>query len=208
MSVTPATVQHSGEYLLTDHSLPLIANTLASTTYKLGWYDWVPIALLRLLLVFNISLAVLPLFREPDNLSDIPLSPSQRQLLGLDPGSGKPGTPKTEFITPPRYQRSTPRSQSPASGRDGSGVRGSDKKDSFSPAGSPLWARTVANENRRSSLGRESPLVGNRSGLRESFGESSIFVPGTPSPSRGNISGLALNSRWLYERRSSSGTRK
>lgn len=183
--------------------------TLSGLTHLLGWYHWLPMLIFRLVLGYNIYCAAQPLFREPDNLSDIPLSPTQRELLGLDPASGKPGTPKAEYITPPRYQKSTPRTQSPASGRDSSGLRNSGNggpSGGFSPSASPLWTRTVTGENRRASLGRDGSLLGNGNPMRDSIDSSSMFSTNTPSPIRGSTSGIPLNSKWLYERRSSSGS--
>lgn len=58
---------------------------------------------------------------------DIPLTPGQRALLGLDPNATPPLTPGQQYVTPPRYQRSrggTPVSArrslpgSPLAGRD------------------------------------------------------------------------------------------
>lgn len=188
--------------------LSSIYTAFSGLTHLLGWYHWLPMLILRLVLCYNIYYAAQPLFRAPDHLADIPLSPTQRQLLGLDPASGKPGTPSSAFITPPRYQRSTPRSQSPASGRDSNGLRssGNGGAHNFSPSASPLWTRAIAGEKRRASLGRDGSLRGNGSSPRESFGESSAFSVNTPSPIRGGTSGIPLNSKWLYERRSSSGS--
>lgn len=170
-------------------------------THLLGSYHWLPMLIFRLVLCYNIYHAAQPLWRPQDDLADIPLSPTQRELLGLDPGSGKPGTPTSEFITPPRYQRSTPRGQSPASGRDGNG-------NTFSPSASPLWTRAIAGDKRRASLGRDAWDGTSRDGTspRDSFGESGTFSPNTPSPVRGSSSGIPLNSKWLYDRRSSSGS--
>ena len=68
--------------------------------------------LIRLFLVGNIVLALRPLIpaiSSKDQIVDIPLTPSQRSLLGLDPSiSSTPATPQSAgYITPPRYRRSS-----------------------------------------------------------------------------------------------------
>lgn len=158
-------------------------------------------------------------------MADIPLTPSQRQLLGLGPSSA-PTTPGSgSCITPPRFARSTPRS---ASGTH-VGVYGSspfDRSGNGSPvSGSPLAGRGSASPYGMSGFGSPisgSPLVrkaveGRRnsfggSGLRESmsrgdligFDESTLSVPGSSSPSiataGSRASGVHLNSKWLYQR--------
>ena len=73
-----------------------------------------PIWAIRAILVTNIVLAcqpILPYFNKPDTIEDIPLTPSQRALLGLPRSQsntpvGTAGTAK--YITPPRYRRSSP----------------------------------------------------------------------------------------------------
>lgn len=168
--------------------------------------------LVRAVLLFNIIKALLPLIRrirKKDDLVDIPLTPSQRSLLGLDPQATPSTTPDTQYVTPPRY----PRSSTPRSGTPGS--RGSSPAASpLSRNGSPsipqspsvnaLRQKTIASskEPRRYSYGMPSPL-GQGSG-----NDISVFVPpSTPSPS-GRGAGVPLNSRWLYERgRTSSGSR-
>ncbi|KAL8790146.1 MAG: hypothetical protein Q9195_006526 [Heterodermia aff. obscurata] len=80
------------------------------------------------LFVYNILVTLAPIMRPKDNLTDIPLTPTQRAALGLDPNAAAPpptNTTISPYITPPRYSRSpTPRKSS-------SGSR------SRSPAGSP-----------------------------------------------------------------------
>lgn len=164
---------------------------------------------LQLLFTYNTIIAFLPLFRKKDNLSDIPLTPGQRKLLGLAPSS-KPPTPGSQYATPPRYTKvPTPLSGSPASRGSyptsplsTSGSTGS----AFSP-GSPLLQKTMAggglNGARRSSYGTPSPL--GPGGSRMSLPDT----PGTPSPLTGKGASVGLNNRWLYEkgRRNSGNTR-
>lgn len=94
--------------------------------------------ILRLILVSNLYFSlrpVLPYFGAPDEIEDIPLTPSQRALLGLPrsqsntPGSEKPGN----YITPPRFQRSSP---SPFTGTPRSGATGRSVSANYSA--SPL----------------------------------------------------------------------
>lgn len=72
--------------------------------------------LVRLILASNIYFAlrpVLPYVSSSDPIEDIPLTPSQRALLGLPlsqsntPGSARGGT-EASYITPPRYRRTSP----------------------------------------------------------------------------------------------------
>lgn len=158
--------------------------------------------------LYNIAMAVLPLIKTRDELTDIPLTPSQRALMGLDPNA-KSSTSDTQYITPPRYARSvTPRSSSggwpsndsnsPFSRRE-SPLYGRDRSDSpFSPSGSPLWQKAISKDRdaaRRSSLGSPSPL-----GPGFNPKESILGVPSTPSPTAGKNTSVSLNSRWLYNR--------
>ncbi|KAL8731824.1 MAG: hypothetical protein Q9181_004156 [Wetmoreana brouardii] len=172
-----------------------------------------------LLPIYNILIALLPLYTGADNIQDIPLTPSQRALLGLDPNATPPPTPGTQYVTPPRYARSpTPRNHnSPSSNRSSAGnkppyslhkERSSESPSyggsPFSPSASPLlWSQKASFGSdsmlglRRSSLGSPSPL-----GMGKS--ESLWSAPGTPSPLAGKGQGqgasVGLNSRWLYER--------
>lgn len=151
---------------------------------------------------------MLPLFRAADDLSDIPLTATQRKLLGLAPSS-RPATPNAAYSTPPRYSR-TPSlagsvasnrsyNSSPLSGKGSPALGGNSSGLSYSPAGSPSKLIGGLNNNRRSSFGSASPL-GERSG-------SSLFPdPTSPSPSAGKRTSVGLNNKWLYERgRRSSG---
>lgn len=182
--------------------------------------------LLQGLLLFNILLALYPLFRPKDNLSDISLTPTQRALLGLDPSVAPPNTPGSTYVTPPRYRLSTSRKASPisASRRSGSPVssastfterRGS-SGTSFSPASSPLFTKTTnagsLESSHRLSVGSSSPLARSNSfgestmsnmssisGMSVMSGMSSIG-PSTPSPLAGKRRSLGVSNKWLYER--------
>ncbi|KAI9878415.1 MAG: hypothetical protein M1830_000935 [Pleopsidium flavum] len=174
----------------------------------------------RLLLVYNIAVALYPLIRRRDDLHDIPLTPSQRALLGLDPNATPPMTPGAQYITPPRYPRSstplsgTPGSRSsshwssPLSGRGNVSIGRTGGEQSFSPSGSPLLHKAIAGGpkdlTRRHSYGSPSPLGPNINGR----GMSILGGPNTPSPTMGKGASVGLNSRWLYEKgRGSPGSR-
>ncbi|RDW88216.1 hypothetical protein BP6252_00248 [Coleophoma cylindrospora] len=161
--------------------------------------------LLQLIFVTNIAVASMPLLRKKDDLSDIALTPAQRQLLGLPPSSAPP-TPGSQYITPPRYQR-TPTPLSGSAGSRGSysdsplsrkgSPTGSLQGSTFSPGPSPLLQKAMGggiNGARRSSYGSASPLGPGAS--RSSFGEA----PGTPSPSGAKVPSVGLNQKWLFDK--------
>ncbi|KAL8677190.1 MAG: hypothetical protein Q9186_006366 [Xanthomendoza sp. 1 TL-2023] len=177
-----------------------------------------------LLPIYNIAIALWPLYKGHDDVSDISLTPSQRALLGLDPNATPPPTSGARYVTPPRYARSpTLRNDSGASNRSSHGSagktpfsrkdRGSESplfgssENPFTPSASPLWQKSMLgggrDTRRRSSLGTPSPLgPGKDSG--------SLWTPNTPSPTTGKGVGasVGLNNRWLYERgRTGSGRR-
>lgn len=154
----------------------------------------------QIILIYNILVALLPLLRPKDDISDIPLTPAQRKLLGLPPSS-TPATPGSAYITPPRFARSsTPLSgsptslysKSPASGRESPATPG--RGSSFSPNASPLLHKAMGGFNaRRTSYGSLSPLgPGPQKGWSE--------APSTPSPSSAKGVSVGLNNKWLYEK--------
>lgn len=167
---------------------------------------------LRLLSIFNIAMSFSPFFMKKDDFTDIPLTPSQRALMGLDPNVTSPVTLTAQYITPPRYPRSsTPRTGSPGSqgtssgtksltSRKGSPLLGPQGGESpFSPSPSPLWQKAVGGSRdalRKSSYSSPSPLGHGIDGK-----EASIFgLPSTPSPTIGKAAGVGLSNKWLYER--------
>ncbi|KAJ5177151.1 uncharacterized protein N7482_003028 [Penicillium canariense] len=174
-------------------------------------YHHLPFFFLQVFLLFNILLALYPLFKPKDDLSDIPLTPTQRALLGLDPTATPPITPGTTYVTPPRYRLSTSRQASPVSASRqtisplSSTPAYTDRRVSsgtpFSPASSPLFHKAVANggreSSRRQSFGSSSPLA-----RSNSLGESTMssLGPSTPSPLNGKRRSLGLSNKWLYER--------
>ena len=108
----------------------LLSATLASIPpSSIQWQDY-GLTGLRLLCIANIVLALSPLYSQPDEMSDIPLTPSQRKLLGLNPtpASSAPPTPASGgYITPPRFSRSpsTSLQNTPNSGNSRRAVAGS-----------------------------------------------------------------------------------
>ncbi|MCJ1247949.1 hypothetical protein MMC30_005164 [Trapelia coarctata] len=204
-------------------------------TNYLGPYPFLTLHILwnyiiPLVFLYNIFTAFSPLILHKDEFTDIPLTPSQRSLLGLDPDATPPATPGTTYITPPRYPRSatptrgTPGSRSSSAAgspvsRKGSPIGttgGQGSGEGYSPAGSPLWQKAVGSrESRRHSYGLSSPLGMGGAGTggpgKDLFGKDmSVYsVPSTPSPTGGRgAASVPLNSRWLYERgRSLSGSR-
>jgi nucleoporin POM34 len=150
----------------------------------------------------NIVNAFLPLIRRyyPDDIADIPLTPSQRTSMGLKPSASAqtPGSSYASpaYVTPPRYSRSTPRSS--FSNQSERPLMGS---------GSP-----VASLGRSTSSTSYSPALGSSANKRASYGGGSPFNnslfgdsgssagPGTPTPSTGKAS-VGLNNKWLYEKR-------
>jgi nucleoporin POM34 len=178
------------------------------------WFWW-SLQALRLIPVTNIGVACYPLVRRyyPDDIADIPLTPSQRQTMGLDPNVATPQTPGSayaspNYVTPPRYQKSTPRSsfsysggpngESPLSGSPRASMGQSTSNSPFSPnAGSPLFQRAVGggSAKRLSFDSRGSPMSSSL------FGDSSASnTPGTPTPGTGKAT-VGLNNKWLYEKR-------
>ncbi|KAL4883048.1 nuclear pore complex component-domain-containing protein [Aspergillus karnatakaensis] len=169
-------------------------------------YPDVSLLLLRLIFILNILVALFPLFRPKDDMSDIPLTPTQRALLGLDPSKSFASTPATSYATPPKYRvSSVSRAASPAS-LSGSPLSASASASSlrfstsmpYSPSPSPLLHKMVANGGRESvrrpSFGSSSPHS------RSSPFKDSIFVPASPSPATGKRGSLGLSNKWLYER--------
>ncbi|KAF2728176.1 hypothetical protein EJ04DRAFT_504529 [Polyplosphaeria fusca] len=198
--------------------LRFLTNPAADLWNSVPYNTWA-VLLIRLTLLFNIAQALLPLARRltPDTIADIPLTPSQRQAMGLDPNIATPQTPGSayaspNYVTPPRYAKSTPRSSfgtpseqqrmsvSPRSGSPrGGGLAKSTSNSPFSPrTGSPLFQKAVGggSATRRLSYDtRNSPLGGSL------FGESGVGnAPGTPTPGTGKAS-VGLNNKWLYEKR-------
>ncbi|KAG9531304.1 hypothetical protein KCU93_g2044, partial [Aureobasidium melanogenum] len=182
-----------GPAMLSDYTPTALTAYLKSMDPYATWAT----LLLRCIPVLNISLALMPLFRPKDEMTDIPLTREQRQLLGLTPQNlplpaGSPG-----YVTPPRYSRaSTPRSSaqkhtsaSPMSHKASpSSFDQSTLGVSKGPSGSPFSV---------------SPLMQKAVGGATAARTSSPLDSSLGSSSSGLATGKAtvsLNSKWLYER--------
>ncbi|KAJ4986539.1 nuclear pore complex component [Stagonosporopsis vannaccii] len=182
---------------LLDYAATPVNALIQHTPYS----EWGILAV-RLFFAVNILNAFLPLVRRyyPDDIADIPLTPSQRTSMGLKPSASSqtPGSSYASpaYVTPPRYSRSTPRSsfsnhgERPllGSGSPAASLGRSTSNTSYSPG-------LGSSANKRSSYGGGSPF---NSSL---FGDSgSSTGPGTPTPATGKAS-VGLNNKWLYEKR-------
>ncbi|KAF1936614.1 hypothetical protein EJ02DRAFT_427355 [Clathrospora elynae] len=195
------------------HKVKLLeyAATPINALLKAVPYSAWAVYLVRLAFVLNIGIAFYPLIRRycyPDDIRDIDLTPSQRAAMGLKADVHAPqDTGSPNFVTPPRFQRSTPRSssfsnfehgsQSPMYGSPRASLAMSTSNSPFSPnhTASPLFQQALgASATKRLSYGG-SPMSSSL------FGDSSSsMTPGTPTPSTGKAS-VGLNNKWLYEKR-------
>lgn len=196
---------------LISFALPMVLPT--PWIRALGPYATYTILLLRAFLIINIALACTPLFRAADACEDVPLTPSQRQLLGLPPMS-RPATPleQASYATPPRYSR-TPSSS--LQGQASDSPRNSPQEfDSTlrrsSASNSPYSATPI----RQSPSFLQSPSQGERRRLsyggtstptRSSplgLGLSEFDAPGSGSgtPTKSGRASVGLNSKWLYDK--------
>lgn len=182
----------------TNTSLPIsrILTNHQYTTYTL--------LALRLFFLLNIGLACAPLLRKPDACEDIPLTPSQRNLLGLPPMS-RPATPqeREQYVTPPRYSRSnTPSSRGSNGGvRPGGGSPLSGVPSAWrSPSGSPLPTGSL--HVRQGSGTRKLSYNSNRSSPL-SISEFDAIGGSVNTPTKRDPqhrASVGLNSKWLYEK--------
>ncbi len=169
-SLTPLTT-----FLTGSCSFRAIIQNIPSLSHQIQPTTTYTLLTLRLYFLLNISLALLPLLRSRANdpISDIPLTPSQRALMGLPPspspskrtaiagaaaafltpgGSGNSSTTSSPtYITPPRYKRT-----------------------SFSPSPSPSGAGSISNNN---ALGPSTPASGRST--------SANYSPSSPLSGRG-----------------------
>ncbi|KIH88035.1 nuclear pore complex protein [Sporothrix brasiliensis 5110] len=181
-------------------------------------------------LLINMARSLLPLFRKPDTISDIPLTPGQRKLLGL-PALKTSATPNAVYTTPPRYTRTPSVSGSAASIAAATHGSGKSTEASFSKSftgspisGSPLFAKARPANGGPSSGSRSgspfspsSPFQNTRKasfGSPGTLGGSANVAPGAGSlfsdsamssipgtPSpTGKRLSMGLNNKWLYEK--------
>ena len=149
--------------------------------------------------LWNIYIACRPLYSKTDDLSDIPLTPTQRQLLSL-PAVSQPATPDLQYITPPKYSRSTSASRGSSLSRSGSSLSKSSMGPGgsgtpFSPSASPLFHKAVGRDaTRRLSYGSPSGL-----GMDRSLNQSNLSLPSAShSPSLKKPCSIELSSRYIY----------
>ncbi|KAI9686752.1 MAG: hypothetical protein M1822_002811 [Bathelium mastoideum] len=194
-------------FVLTQMIHKILPAFFESITKPVSPYGGYVLLACRLILLYNIAHAFSPLIWKKDDLSDIPLTPTQRKLLGLAPSS-EPQTPGSQYITPPRFPRSTPRSSeratvgSPLSGCSSAGGR-SPSGSPYSPAPSPLLHKAVSGSaSRRLSYGTPSPLGSSR--VASDSGSEQAKLPSTPTPGSGSRASVPLNNKWLFERGRSS----
>lgn len=211
---------------LTAFSTKHLTNFTAITTFS----DAVQptLTVIRALLLLNILLSLRPvipynphatgiayflslLSTGTDQVTDIPLTPTQRALLGLPPSAKNTPDSTPGVITPPRYRRTSGSPQPNSDGRHSTSVNFgssplstsrigagagtsplsfgtplSERKAGASPAQSPLFHKVVTRnesfgESTASGAGFDTSLRRSQS-MRERSQRSSMFVPDTPSP--------------------------
>ncbi|KIW13447.1 hypothetical protein PV08_08635 [Exophiala spinifera] len=103
------------------------------------------IVIARLVSCANIVLClqpVIPYISKKDQITDIPLTPSQRSLLGLDPSvqpTPSPAGSSLSYITPPRYRRSSGSFSGSSQSANGGGLSSTGRRSiSANYASSPL----------------------------------------------------------------------
>lgn len=182
-------------YMLTWCRVPKSWSTLVAS-YYLSIALWT----IRLLFTALIGVQCLPLFRKEDPCEDIPLTPAQRQLLGLPPMT-RPMTPQEldQTVTPPRFSRSnTPRSAS---------------STQVNVSGSPLSERSALLDSASRSPANGSPYSpqlrsgGERRRLSYTSNRSSPLsisefdaAGSVSTPTKGTRASVGLNNKWLYEK--------
>jgi nucleoporin POM34 len=150
-------------------------------------------------------IALLPLVRRyyPDDIADIPLTPSQRTSMGLRADVVSPPTPGSTYasspayVTPPRYQRSTPRSSFSNHGERPRVMGSGSPRPSL---GRSTSNSSFSNSNNGGSATNRLSYSGGSPFNNSLFGDSSSSGPGTPTPMTGKAS-VGLNNKWLYEKR-------
>jgi nucleoporin POM34 len=150
-------------------------------------------------------IAFLPLVRRyyPDDIADIPLTPSQRTSMGLRADVVSPPTPGSayasspSYVTPPRYQRSTPRSSFSNHGEHPRVMGSGSPRPSL---GRSTSNSSFSNSNNGGSATNRLSYSSGSPFNNSLFGDSSSSGPGTPTPMTGKAS-VGLNNKWLYEKR-------
>lgn len=168
--------------------------------------------LIRLILFSNLFFClrpVLPYVSKKDAVDDIPLTPSQRALLGLP--KSRSNTPSSEqvgnYITPPRYRKSSPSTfantaQSAGSGRSISANYSASPLSTsrFAVGFSPTPQQASATPGRRlsgSPFSPSSPLYNKtlvNSASMNSIAQNQDFTESTRSLLEGNVSTSSFQS--------------
>ena len=120
------------------HSLLSYAASPLNDIYPSTTIATYTLTIFRLYILINIALTLRPLspyLAKHDTISDIPLTPSQRSLLGLPPS---PSPASSGFITPPRYRRSSSSFTSLSSTTSNANANNSPRSISANYASSPL----------------------------------------------------------------------
>lgn len=156
---------------------------LIPTSPTISFYAFYALWGVRSLLIWNILESLYNLLRPVDEFTDIPLTPEQRKLLGLNPDTPLSHVAtEGSIVTPPRYTKNAP-----SSSRTGSPVSFNTSVSSPSP---PQSRKTTATPPPMTS----SPLrMGGVVDRRSSFG--------SPSPAAARVgSSVVPNNKWLYEK--------
>ncbi|KAI5303460.1 hypothetical protein KEM56_007525 [Ascosphaera pollenicola] len=173
--------------------------------------------IIRLYFVVNMMIALFPLFRPKDTFSDIPLTPSQRAVLGISTKEPVPETPGSVYSTPPRYKPVSANIRN-ISGKGSNSPTGSPLSPGFrSPSyrrapssPSPLFQRSMNSPDLNASV--SSAAGGYSTPTRATFGSSytssglqdslaSAYPPSSPSlSSPKRVVTPYLANKWLYEK--------
>ncbi|KAK4544230.1 hypothetical protein LTR36_004440 [Oleoguttula mirabilis] len=205
--------------MLTSFLVPVVAYSALPRTWLLASepYTLYTLYLLRAFFTLNLALALAPLFRPQDACEDIPLTPAQRHHLGLPPMT-RSATPqeKEQYVTPPRYSRSTTpqsssssmralASDSPLSGRNTSpALDGSTGISRRSVSGSPFGSQRPASPlaaGLRDGAGEQRRRLSFQSTRSSPLGTSEFDAVGSiGTPTKSGKASVGLNSKWLYEK--------
>ncbi|RPA86991.1 hypothetical protein BJ508DRAFT_410580 [Ascobolus immersus RN42] len=191
---------HVKEYSLMKYLFRLLPKEIYNNSTYIIW-------LLRLLMVYNIAETINRAFTTENEFRNVPLTPQQRRLLGLNPNVPTP--PDASLATPPRYAKTTPNSRSapptftPAPDLR-TGQTPSPSKRLFVPNQSvnSNALSTSTNNNQGSPL-RQSVLSERRGSFTQSLAQAFPNLPPTPTPMGKNGNGgqsVMPTNRFFYEK--------
>jgi nucleoporin POM34 len=138
----------------------------------------------------NVCEALIRLFRPADEFTDIPLTPEQRALLGLNPNTPLSVSASSDnIITPPRYTKSSSRTGSPVfyTPAQHTGASPSMASSPLRRSGGP--ERRLSGSFGSSTSGFGSPAPGNRRLYEKSI-----------TPSKIGGASVVPGNKWLYEK--------